>query len=76
MPVALFEFKNGQVDLAEGVNVSDAVVAFWERLQGVVAQAWAEGPVSREKARVQVLTAYLDRIHPGWREDLAWTMTE
>lgn len=72
-PIALFTFnETGQVDLAEGVSVSDAVVALWEALGPTVAQAWADSPLGREKARTHVLTAFLDRRLPGWREELSW----
>lgn len=72
-PVALFEInERGQVDLAEGIAVTDAVTAFWEAVQDKVAQAWADHAVGREAARVRLLTAYLDKIRPEWREDLVW----
>lgn len=73
-PVELFHIgENGTVDLAEGVTVSDAVTQFWETLQGVVRESWSEHPLGREKARVQLLTDYLDHHCPGWREELVWT---
>lgn len=70
---ALFTFnENGVVDLVEGVEVTDAVTAFWEAIQDVVREAWAESPLAQEKARVQVLSAFLDRVRPGWRDEIAW----
>ena len=72
-PVALFQINDkGQVDLADGVSVSDAVTEFWESVQGVVTEAWADSPLGREKARVQRLAGFLDEVRPGWREELKW----
>lgn len=72
-PVALFTVNDrGQVDLAEGVAVSDAVTQFWEAVQSAVTEAWADHPLGRERARVHRLTAYLDDVRPGWREDMSW----
>lgn len=74
-PKALFSFtEHGQVDLAEGVSVTDAVTTFWEALQETVGEAWADHPLGKERARVKVLTAYLDRIKPEWREELLWSI--
>lgn len=74
-PQALFSInEDGVVDLVEGVSVSDAVEGLWGSLQGVVKQAWADAPLGREKARTRLLCAYLDKVRPGWREELAWTV--
>lgn len=73
-PVQLFQFsENGTVDLAEGITVTDAVQALWDTLQQIVYDAWAEHPLGRERARVLLLTRYLDKVRPNWREELAWS---
>lgn len=72
-PIELFAFSDsGQVDLVDGVTVTDAVTALWGALQDVVRESWADHPLARERARVQLLSAYLDREHPGWRNDIVW----
>lgn len=69
----LFVFnEHGQVDLADGVAVSDAVTAFWEAVGVVVKQEWEETALPQEQARTRLLTAYLDKVRPGWRQEVAW----
>jgi hypothetical protein len=50
-PVELFHVsENGQVDLADGVTITDAVASFWESLQGVVSETWASHPLAQERS--------------------------
>ena len=74
-PVTIFCFTDsGQVDLAEGLSVTDAVTAFWEALGDVVRETWAEEPLSQERARTRLLEAFLDKKHPGWRQEIMWSL--
>lgn len=73
IPAPIFQItEDGIVDLAEGVTVTDAVTTFWEAVSETVREAWADSPLAAERARVRLLTAYLDRVRPGWRSELPW----
>lgn len=62
--------SDGRVRMSPDVELDDASREFWEAVQEHVLGAWEQTSLPRERMRVRLLTTYLDRIDPQWREKI------